>query len=130
MRKRTRGASIKSSHAAKHLSGLRRLIRRGRRSHFRNRGCHHNGPIPEMPMSMVSSGETVKLIEIRGGRRVRKRLADLGLNIGMSIRVVQGNSSGPMILAVKGDARLAVGRGVACKIIVSLQEKNAKGKII
>ncbi len=130
MPKSTRGTSIKSSHAAKHLSGLRRLIHRDRKNRRVNCRHHHNGNILEMPMSMVSSGETVKLVEIRGGRRVRKRLADLGLNIGMSIRVVQGNSSGPMILAVKGDARLAVGRGVAHKIIVSLQEENTKRKII
>ena len=79
-----------------------------------------NGSGPIMPLGMVKTGETVKLIEIQGGRKIRKRLADLGLNIGMSARIVQGGFYGPIILAVKDDSRLALGRGVAHKILVSL----------
>jgi Fe2+ transport system protein FeoA len=66
---------------------------------------------------MVSPGEEVRLVAIHGGHRMRKRLADLGLNIGMTVRVVQRNGHGPLILAVK-DSRLAVGRGMAHKILV------------
>jgi Fe2+ transport system protein FeoA len=76
-----------------------------------------------MPLSMVSPGETVELVQIREGRRLRKRLADLGLNVGLDIRVVQNCFSGPLILAVKEDARLAIGRGMAHQILVVPREK-------
>ena len=76
-----------------------------------------------MPLSMVSSGETVELVQIREGRRLRKRLADLGLNVGLDVRVVQNCFSGPLILAVKEDARLAIGRGMAHQILVVPREK-------
>jgi len=70
-----------------------------------------------MPLAMVSPGEEVRLLAINGGRRLRKRLADLGLNLGMTVRVLQRDDRGPLILAVK-DSRLALGRGMAHKIMV------------
>lgn len=77
------------------------------------------GDRPTLPLSAVAPGETVELIAIREGRRVRKRLADLGLSTGLTVRVVQNSFTGPLILAVKEDARLAIGRGVAHQIWVS-----------
>ena len=71
-----------------------------------------------MPLTMVASGETVKLIAIRGGYHVRRRLADLGLTAGTILTVVQADAWGPLIVAFKGDARLALGRGMAHKIVV------------
>ena len=77
-----------------------------------------------MPLSMAMPGETVQLVEIAGGRKLRKRLADLGLGIGMTARVVQGGASGAMILAVKEDSRLALGRGITHKIMVVLESRE------
>ena len=48
---------------------------------------------------------------------MKRRLADLGLNAGMTVKVINGISQGPLILAVK-DSRLAIGRGMAEQIIV------------
>lgn len=70
-----------------------------------------------MPLAMVSQGEDVRLTMIRGGRRLRKRMADLGLNLGVTVRVVQHIGHGPMIIAIK-DSRLAIGRGMAHHIMV------------
>ncbi len=72
-----------------------------------------------MPLSMVAPGEEVRLVEIRGGQRLRKRLADLGLNIGLTLGVMKTDRSGPMILTVK-DSRLVIGRGMAHHIFVEL----------
>lgn len=71
-----------------------------------------------MPLAMVTPGETVKLVAIHGGQRIRQRLADLGLTPGTTLQVVQANAWGPLIVAFKGDARLALGRGMAHKIEV------------
>ena len=73
-----------------------------------------------MPLTMVSPNEDVKLVAINGGRTVRQRLADLGLTPGTTLRVVQANVRGPLIVAFKDDARLALGRGMAHKIEVEL----------
>jgi ferrous iron transport protein A len=67
---------------------------------------------------MVAPGQTVRLVQIRGGRTVRRRLTDLGLTPGVVLRVVQGDGFGPLIVAFKDDARLALGRGMAHKIEV------------
>jgi Fe2+ transport system protein FeoA len=71
-----------------------------------------------LPLSQIPSGTLVELVEIESCPRMRKRLADLGLNVGTTVRVIQGGGGGPMILAVRGDTRMGIGRRVAQKIIV------------
>ena len=71
-------------------------------------------------LNHVTSGQSVTLVGVDGGRRLRKRLADLGLSAGQRVRVVQNRFAGPLILAVQHDTRLAIGRGMARKIHVSL----------
>jgi len=70
-----------------------------------------------MPLAMASPGESVQLVSVHGGQRLCRRLADLGLNIGMVVRVVQRSDHGPLILDVKG-SRLVIGRGMAHHIHV------------
>ncbi len=77
-----------------------------------------NSDRPIMMLSMVAPGETVELVKIDEGKRLRKRLADLGLTVGLDVRVVQNSFTGPLILAVKEDSRLAIGRGMAHRIQV------------
>ncbi|MBI1295926.1 ferrous iron transport protein A [bacterium] len=74
-----------------------------------------------LPLAMARPGETVEIVAIHGGHEVHRRLTDMGLTTGTRVRIVQGDSSGPMLLAFKDDARLAVGRGVAMKIMVTTQ---------
>lgn len=82
-------------------------------------------PRPTLPLSMVAPQQQVRLVEIRGGHRLRKRLADLGLTMGTTLRVVQAHGHGPMIIAVRHDTRMAVGRGIAHKLIVALHDNGA-----
>ncbi|MBN2048101.1 MAG: ferrous iron transport protein A [Anaerolineaceae bacterium] len=70
-----------------------------------------------MTLSTTNIGEEVRLIGIDGGRNLRKRLAELGLNVGMNFKVVNQIADGPMIIAIK-ESRLAIGRGMADKIFV------------
>lgn len=74
------------------------------------------------PLTFAKRGEWVILKEIHAGDRLRRRLGELGLNMGMRVRIVQDKTSGPVILAVANDSRLAVGRGMAQKIIVECAE--------
>lgn len=77
------------------------------------------------PISFAARGETVALTEIRGGEKVCQRLNELGLNVGAFVRIVQSDLSGPMILAVKNDTRLAIGQGMAQKIMVRYAQTEA-----
>jgi Fe2+ transport system protein FeoA len=70
------------------------------------------------PLALASQGEQVIIDEFRGGRKLRQRLLDLGLNQGASVRVIKNEMHGPLIIAVKEDGRLALGRGMSHHIMV------------
>ncbi len=50
---------------------------------------------------------------------MRQRLVDMGLNQGAMIKVMKNDISGPLILAVKEDGRVALGRRMAHHILVA-----------
>ncbi len=76
---------------------------------------HH----PAMPLSLATTGQTVTIQQVNGGRSTRQRLFDLGLNHGAHVRVVQNDMLGPMIIAIREDGRLALGRGMTHHILVT-----------
>ena len=69
------------------------------------------------PLTMVKPGETAHIVDVDGGRGLRARLAAMGLNPGALIRVVANSNHGPFIVAL-GETRLALGRGMAHKVLV------------
>jgi len=70
-----------------------------------------------MPLSMAAPGQEVELVAVRGGRGIRRRLADMGLNPGVRIKIIHTVGGGPIIISIR-DTRLALGRGMAHKIMV------------
>lgn len=77
-----------------------------------------------MPLGLVSGGQSVTIQDIRGGEKLQQRLRDLGLNRGATVRVMKNDAPGPLILAVKEDSRLALGRGMAFHILVAVSNVN------
>jgi len=71
-----------------------------------------------MPLSMASANETVEIATVRAGWGLQRRLAEMGLNPGVRVRVINSQHRGPIVLDVRG-SRLALGHGVAHKIMVS-----------
>ncbi len=69
------------------------------------------------PLSMVNPGEKVELAEIRAGRGLSTRLADMGFYPGVVIEVISNFGRGPLIVAKQG-IRLGLGFGMAHKIWV------------
>jgi len=69
------------------------------------------------PLSMVKTGETVKLVRINAGRGLNNRLASMGLVPNVEITVVKSGHSGPLVIRVK-DSKMMLGRGVVNKITV------------
>jgi Fe2+ transport system protein FeoA len=82
-----------------------------------------NDPVtssPALPLTLATPGEELILVAINGGDALRHRLTELGLVPGVNFRVLQ-SEGGPLLLAVR-DARLAIGRGMAHKILVKIKE--------
>ncbi len=78
---------------------------------------HDTTKAQPIPLSMVAPGQHLQVIGIAAGRRVKRRLADLGLIPNIELDVVQNQGNGPMILAM-GDTRIAIERGIAHKVLV------------
>ena len=79
-----------------------------------------------MPLAMVSPGEEVTVVDIRAGRGLTNRLADMGLLSGTPLRIINSQMSGPILIDLRG-SRLVLGCGVAQKIMVERKEKRHGG---
>ena len=73
---------------------------------------------PSMPLAMACAGEKVHIHSVAGGRGVHQRLASMGLSVGSEIEVIKRGIPGPFLVGL-GDTRLAIGVGIAHKIMVS-----------
>lgn len=78
---------------------------------------------PLLPLAMARDGETVTIKDIMGGSESRARLRAMGLSKGDSLQIINNNGVGRLIIG-HGDTRLALGRGIAQKILVSLAEQK------
>jgi ferrous iron transport protein A len=74
-------------------------------------------------LTQIKKGETVKVVEINGGRQFKDKVDAIGLRIGS--RVVKLSTQvlkGPVTIKI-GSTKLAIGHGMAKKILVD--GKNA-----
>ncbi len=71
-----------------------------------------------IPLGKVDPGKEVTVVLINAGRGLQSRLFSIGLVPGVTIKVLSNTHAGPIRISVK-DTRLALGWGVAQKIIVS-----------
>ena len=71
----------------------------------------------EMPLAMLSENEEAKVVEVRGGRGLVRRLSELGFTPGAKVKILFSNSPGPVLIDVRG-SRIALGRGLLMRIIV------------
>lgn len=70
-----------------------------------------------VPLSIIVPGERVEIVEIRAGRGLATRLANMGFYPGVIIDVISNLRRGPLIIAKEG-IRLGLGPGIAHKIFV------------
>ena len=80
-----------------------------------------------MPLAMAASGQELRLVGVQGGLQVRQRLGDLGLTPGTILRLVQAEAGAPVIIAFRDDSRLALGRGMAMKLMVGPVSAEVEG---
>ena len=74
---------------------------------------------PVMPLAMISAGEVVRVVDIRSGRGLIRRLTDMGLTPGVNIKIINSQRPGPVVIELRG-SRLVLGHGVAQKIMVTI----------
>ena len=67
-------------------------------------------------LGLAAVGQSVRIVSLRAGRNLNHRMTDLGLNVGSTVEVVQRQGAG--LIVARGTVRVAVGGGMAMKIMV------------
>jgi len=75
------------------------------------------------PLAMASEGEWVKIDRVVGGKNLFKRLIAMGLIEETELQVLQ-RQKGNGIVVARGETRLALGIGMANKIMVVPIQEN------
>ncbi len=91
-----------------------------------------------VPLGLLSSGERAEIMEIKEGKDClspaggcagnerrgdeRSRIEEMGIRIGKNVQMISNGGRGPMLIKVDG-SRIAMGRGMAMKILVRREEK-------
>jgi len=72
----------------------------------------------ETTLDQIYENKKVRVIDIRGGEGIRRRLSQMGIHPGDVITLLRfGALRGPALIEVHG-SQVALGRGVASKIVV------------
>ena len=75
------------------------------------------------PLSRLKAGQGATVVALTGGRGFHSRLVSMGLNVGSGVKVIRSHSlGGPMLIAL-GQTRLAIGYGMAEKIMVAIDPR-------
>lgn len=70
------------------------------------------------PLSLADlpAGTTARIVEVRGGRELMRKLLGLGLRIGSEVRIEHRRGRGIVVSA--GATRIALGGGIVEKLLV------------
>jgi len=74
----------------------------------------------KIPLAMLPENKEATVVEINGGIGLTRRLSEMGFTYGSKVKVLHSTPPGPILVIVRG-SRIALGRGAAMKIIVSLE---------
>lgn len=77
------------------------------------------------PLSTIGTGCRGTVAALTGGHAFHSRIVSMGLTVGSAIEVIQRSSglAGPTLIAT-GNTRLAVGHGMAEKIMVEVEPQQ------
>ena len=70
-----------------------------------------------MPLSLAGRGERVVIMAMRAGRSAQVKLTSIGLCPGDTIEIINNDNNGTLVIA-HNNTRVAIGRGIAEKIMV------------
>ncbi|MCB8746462.1 ferrous iron transport protein A [Rhodoferax sp. U2-2l] len=91
-------------------------------AHHGDAGHGHHPPSPQhlagaFPLSMADLGAQVRIVALRGGAGLDRRMTEMGLNIGAQVRVLQQQGGG--LVVMRGESRFALGGGMAHRVMVT-----------
>jgi len=69
------------------------------------------------PLMMAGEDARVRVVALRGGAGLDKRMTEMGLNVGAELVVRQHQGGG--VVVMRGETRFALGGGMAHKIMVA-----------
>lgn len=75
------------------------------------------------PLGFLEVSHNAVISELIGGKRLVQRLVEMGLVKGAKISVLKNDGDGPLIVSL-GAGRLAIGRGMALKIMVEARSSD------
>jgi len=75
------------------------------------------------PLAMANEGELVKIVGVTGGKKLSKRLITMGMIENTELQILQ-RQQGTGLVVLCGETRLALGTGIAHKIMVMLVQEN------
>lgn len=74
----------------------------------------------QVPLSQIEAGKSVRIVQVEGGRGMINRLSALGIRPGQKVTKVSSMfMRGPVTIQV-GNAQIAIGFGMAKRIVVEL----------
>jgi ferrous iron transport protein A len=76
-------------------------------------------------LTEMHSGQAGKVIEIRGGEGMMMKLEAMGIRPGVGISKVSGLIMRGPVIVEAGKTRIAIGFGIARRIIVNLNDSKA-----
>lgn len=76
------------------------------------------GKVKHMSITELKTGQKAKVIEIQAGQGLVKKLEDIGIRIGSHVSNLSGEGAGGPVVVQSGCTQVALGRGMARKIIV------------
>ncbi len=74
-------------------------------------------------LNELAIGDAARVIEIHGGKNMTRRLMGLGLKVGSSVTVLHRRGEG--VVVAEGGNRIAIGGGVANRVMVQLLGHSA-----
>jgi len=70
-----------------------------------------------IPLAMAEANQWFKVVGVNGGKNLAKRIRSMGMMIDTQVQVLQHRKGTGLVVAC-GETRLAVGAGMAHKILV------------
>ncbi len=75
-----------------------------------------------VPLGLLRFGDVAEVVEIIPNKHPCARIEDMGFRVGMTVEMLNNEGRGPLLIKVD-ESRLALGRGMAMKIMARRKEQ-------
>ncbi len=75
-----------------------------------------------VPLGLLRLGDRAEVVKIISGKHPCARIEEMGFRVGKTIEMLSNGGQGPLLIKVD-ESRLALGRGLAMKIMVRRKDQ-------